>query len=77
MLPLHLAMDAQGPMGIMDASGRAVVWLSEYFTPTKGYVWEPEEGEQKPDPDTKTKTTAYSQRNAIVRAIFSELLIKL
>lgn len=70
--PLHLAVDAQGPMGIMDATGKAVVWFSETHYPLHGYVWEPED-KPSPDPNGMGGTTYWKQRNAVVRAIF-ELL---
>lgn len=54
-LPLHLATDAQGAIGIMDATGRAVLFGSEVFTPTKGYVWEP----------------PYAERNELIEAVMA------
>jgi hypothetical protein len=60
--PLHYANDAQGQMGILDANGKAVVWCSEVFTPTNGYVWEP--GPEEP---------YYQQRTVLLEAIMMML----
>lgn len=38
--PVHVVKDAQGPMGIMDAEGKAIVWFSDVFSPAKGWIWE-------------------------------------
>jgi len=51
--PIHIVSDAQGPMGITDNTGRAIVWFSEIFNPSKGFIWEP----------------PYAERNELVEAI--------
>lgn len=68
-LPLKVVDDAQGPMGIMDASGRAVAWFSDVFKPVKGFVWEPEK-EQTRDPACPGGTTFYAERNRTVMALY-------
>lgn len=71
--PLHLCYDAQGPMSIFDARGRAVMMLGSLFKPTHGYVFDENEARRVPDPEMGT--TAYSQRCRLVREIFTFLTL--
>ena len=70
--PLHLVNDAQGPCGIMDDKGQAVVWFSETFQPNRGYVWKPET-EHTHDRLGHLGTTCYSLRNRVIREILEKL----
>lgn len=65
-LPLKIVEDAQGPMGIVDATGKAVAWFSDLFTPSKGYAWEPT---KEPGRDG----THYTERNNMVLTVFRRL----
>lgn len=71
--PLKMVNDAQGPMGIVDKTGKAVVWFSDTYVPTKGYVWRPtDKPQQEP---SLNGPRFYGPRGKVVRAIF-ELLRK-
>ena len=70
--PLHLVTDTHGPVGIADATGKAVAWFSEASQRTHGYVWKPEDKFQV-DPDEEVGTTYYSQRNKLVRDVLEFL----
>ena len=74
-LPLRIATDAQGPMGIVDADGRAVVWLTNAHYPTKGYAWHPE-GRHTADPYCYLGATCYRQRKTVV-LLLHQLLTKM
>lgn len=71
-LPLHIVSDAQGPMGIMDADGKAVAWFSDLFKPSNGYAWQPEP-EATSDHSTGNGVTYYSKRNWVIRSILAHL----
>lgn len=59
--PLHVVEDAQGPMGILDADGKAVVWLSDTHIPTKGFCWKP---------GLPKRGRYYQKRTKLVQKIF-------
>lgn len=68
-LPLKVVNDGQGPMGILDATNRAVAWFSAIFNPAKGYAWTAEK-EPSLDPACYSLTTFYPERNRTVMAVY-------
>lgn len=70
--PLKIVSAAQGPVGIVDADGKAIAWFSDQFIPSKGYAWKPSEN-PAPDPDTHSGTTYFQERNEVVRKVFKLL----